>query len=430
MKKLLVATLLATSTIGVFAQSGTNSPYSQYGLGVLSEPTGGYNRGMNGVGVAFRENSHVNTLNPASYSAIDSLTFIFDVGLSGQLTNFKEGGKRINAQNANFEYAVAGFRAFKHLGVSFGLIPFTNVGYSYSNTYFIDDTHSTTFTGTYQGSGGIHQVYLGLGWELFKGFSLGGNIAYVWGDYKRSVVNAFQDTYANTLTKYYTAEISNYKADFGFQYAAKVNKHNIVAIGATYSPAKKIGGTPTYQLISTNSQTNLSDTLTLKANGQLELPAMISAGLMWKNDDRIKVGVDYQLQQWKNVNFPQYQAGAQNGSYLLTSGLFNDRHKITIGGMYTPNPMGRNVFQRTQYKLGVSYATPYLRINEKDGPNEMSVSAGMSIPIRSSYSSRSLLNISAQWVRQHAQTFISENTFRINIGITFNERWFEKWKVQ
>jgi hypothetical protein len=40
-----------------------------------------------------------------------------------------------------------------------------------------------------------------------------------------------------------------------------------------------------------------------------------------------------------------------------------------------------------------------------------------------------LINISAQWARQSAKNFITENTFRINIGLTFNERWFAKWKV-
>ena len=39
------------------------------------------------------------------------------------------------------------------------------------------------------------------------------------------------------------------------------------------------------------------------------------------------------------------------------------------------------------------------------------------------------LNSSGQWVQQSANAFIKENTFRINIGITFNEGWFAKWKV-
>jgi hypothetical protein len=40
-----------------------------------------------------------------------------------------------------------------------------------------------------------------------------------------------------------------------------------------------------------------------------------------------------------------------------------------------------------------------------------------------------VLHISAQWTRSAATDLITENTFRINIGLTFNERWFAKWKV-
>ena len=118
----------------VNAQSGTNSPYSQYGLGVLSDQTSGFNRGMNGVGLGFHEHNQVNYLNPASYSNIDSLSFILDAGISGQITNFNENGVKKNAKNANFEYVVAGLRVAKHVGVSFGILPFTNVGYNYTST--------------------------------------------------------------------------------------------------------------------------------------------------------------------------------------------------------------------------------------------------------------------------------------------------------
>ena len=128
MKKILAAVLFTALATPSFAQSGTNSPYSQYGLGLLSDQTSGFNRGMNGLGLGFREHNQVNYINPASYSSIDSLSFIFDVGISGQVTNFDEGGVKKNANNSNFEYAVAGFRAARHLGVSFGIIPFTNVG--------------------------------------------------------------------------------------------------------------------------------------------------------------------------------------------------------------------------------------------------------------------------------------------------------------
>ena len=80
MKKTITASLLLLSSLGLHAQSGTNSPYSQYGLGELSEQSGSFSRGMNGLAYGLRLNNQVNALNPASYSALDSLSFIFDAG--------------------------------------------------------------------------------------------------------------------------------------------------------------------------------------------------------------------------------------------------------------------------------------------------------------------------------------------------------------
>ncbi len=71
MRKIIAAAVLSAMTITTYAQSGTNSPYSQYGLGLLSDQTSGFNRGMNGLGLGFHEHNQVNFQNPASYSAID-----------------------------------------------------------------------------------------------------------------------------------------------------------------------------------------------------------------------------------------------------------------------------------------------------------------------------------------------------------------------
>jgi hypothetical protein len=59
----------------------------------------------------------------------------------------------------------------------------------------------------------------------------------------------------------------------------------------------------------------------------------------------------------------------------------------------------------------------------------MSASLGFGIPIMNR-NSLSTLNISGQWVRNDCKLFMTENVFRINIGLTFNERWFMKWKVE
>ena len=435
MKKIIAAAFLAGLAVQVSAQSGTNSPYSQYGLGALASQATSFNRGMNGLAYGFHERNQVNYANPASYASVDSLSFIFDAGVSLQLTNFEENGNKVNAKNADIEYVVASFRAFKHVGVSFGLLPYTNVGYNFSNTQNVNAFPSTssvnaTYSNAYNGSGGLHLVYLGAGWEPFKGFSFGANIGYLWGTLNRNSTNTYSDSYVNTLSKNYSAQVKSYKVDFGAQYTYAVDKKNELTLGLTYSLGHNLGTEAECNLISTNSQTSISDTTRYVVSNSLELPHTFGVGLMWNHNNRLKFGVDYQLQKWAKLKYPQLTTVNGTTSYNLVDGQFNDCHKFTLGGDYCKGERYRGFFSRMHYRAGFSYASPYLKINGVDGPRELSASLGVGIPILNAYNNRSMLNISAEWVNQSVTGMIKENMFRINVGFTFNERWFAKFKVE
>ena len=54
-KRFYLGFLALAIAVGVHAQSGTNSPYSQYGIGVLTDQSSGFLRGMNGAGIGFRQ---------------------------------------------------------------------------------------------------------------------------------------------------------------------------------------------------------------------------------------------------------------------------------------------------------------------------------------------------------------------------------------
>lgn len=422
--------MLTMVTMAVVAQSGTNSPYSQYGFGILSEQGGAANRGMNGLGLGFHSKDQVNIVNPASYSKIDSLTFLFDVGVSGQNTNFKEGLNKVNAKNADFEYAIAGFRAAKNAGISFGLIPFTNVGYDYYNKTYMESDKSSYYTNTYYGSGGIHQAYLGAGWEPIKNFSIGANLSYLWGNLNRSVVNSYSNSYINTLSKYYAYNVNSYKVDLGIQYTHQITKKDFLTLGLTYGLGHKMGADPNCKVISTNPSTAVSDTASYTLKNVLKIPTMYGVGLQWDHDNKLKLGFDYTLQKWGGLEYPEYKVINNNAEYSLSGNMFMDRHKFTFGGEYIPDETKRSLLSRIHYRAGVSYSTPYIKVNGQDGPKEVSASFGFGIPITNTYNNRSLLNISGQWVHSSGNNMIIENTLRINIGITFNERWFMKWKFE
>ena len=423
--KTYCAILAAASLTSVSAQTSLNSPYSQYGLGRLSDQSQGFSRGMNGAGLGLRQGNIINALNPASYSAVDSLTMLFDIGVSGQTTNFSEQTngvtKRMNTKNANFDYFASSFRLMPKVGMAFGVIPYSNVGYKYTVKNYINSTNGT-ITETHDGDGGMHQAFIGAGWQAFKSLSLGVNLSYLWGTINREVTTS-STTNIQSLSRNYTASISNYKLDFGVQYEHQLNKKDVLTLGATVGLGHNLDADYTCLVV---NKTN-SDTTSYVVDDALSLPMSYAVGAAWTHDDRLVVDADFAMQTWGKLDYPGINS---EGKLVAQSGILKNSYQVRIGADYVPNPQDhRKFYRRIHYKLGCGYSTPYYNIEGKDGPREISVTANLGIPLQTSYSNRSMLNVSAQWVRNSATDMITENTFRINVGITFNERWFAKWKI-
>ena len=159
-KHLFLVFLLMLLAASAQAQNNTNSPYTRYGYGQLSDQTFGNSKAMGGITYALRDGYQINPSNPASYSAVDSLTFIFDGGVTLQNTNFSNGTTKLNAKNSSFDYIAMQFRLHKRLGVSAGLLPYSNVGYNLSQINNTGNPDSDN-TITYSGDGGLHQLYVG-----------------------------------------------------------------------------------------------------------------------------------------------------------------------------------------------------------------------------------------------------------------------------
>ncbi len=439
MKKRIIGSLLAgLVAVSVMGQvSNTLSPYSQFGLGVLAEQSLGFNRAMSGLAIGMRNGKHVNVQNPASYSSVDSLTMIFDLGVSGQLTNFKEGGHKVNAKTADFDYAVAAFRVLPKLGASFGVIPYSNIGYDYSQTSWIGEAESgyygklsdNYYLINYSGSGGFSQAFVGLGWEMFKGFSLGANFSYFWGEYTKTAATVMNDSYANTLLRTYSTEVNSWKLDLGAQYSTQLNKDNLLTVGAVVGIGHNLGAEAKLSVVNTNTLTTVTTTNNDSIPDAFKLPFTFGAGFSLTHKKSLTLGADYVMQKWGSIDYPQINSDTKR--YQNTSGLLKNRHKITLGADWIPNPdpMARGFFKRVHYRVGASYATPYYNIGTYDGPKELCVSAGVGVPIINSWNNRTMLNLSAQWVHTSAKDLVTDNTFRITLGLTFNERWFAKWKV-
>ncbi len=140
-------------------------------------------------------------------------------------------------------------------------------------------------------------------------------------------------------------------------------------------------------------------------------------GMTYVYDRRLTVGADYTFQKWGGVKFD----GEENE--------LCDRSKIAIGAEYRPSLLPKNYLSHVRYRAGVYYSDPYYKIDGKRATREYGVSAGFGLPVPRM---RSLFSISAQYIRVDGRgaQLINENYVRINLGLTFNERWFFKRKVE
>lgn len=408
---------LLTATIALRADNGMNSPYTRYGFGQLGTMELGVNKGMGGTGIGLQNNSQINLLNPASYAAVDTLTFLLDVGMSLHNTNFAEGGVKMNARNTTFDYLAMQFRLMPKLGMTISMTPFSNIGYNFSNTQTIrdDEDGQVTTTNRYYGDGGLRQVTMGLGWSPLKGLSVGTNLSYLYGEIYHYVYNQYNETTISTRTKQYKADVTSYMANFGIQYQTIFGK-NKVTVGATYQLGHNIDDeTYIIDLVSTGSVVTSSDTLTTTP---LSIPSGFGIGVSYTFDERLTFAADYSTQHYSTAKF----FGMKGANY----------HRASAGFEYIPERITRNLFRRTRYRAGIHYATAHYTVDGRSGPTEFGASIGIGLPIMNGWNAKSIINISGQavHVRPGAPGMITENYLRLNIGLSFNESWFDKWKVQ
>lgn len=408
---------LLTATIALRADNGMNSPYTRYGFGQLGTMEVGVNKGMGGTGIGLQNNSQINLLNPASYAAVDTLTFLLDVGMSLHNTNFAEGGVKMNARNTTFDYLAMQFRLMPKLGMTISMTPFSNIGYNFSNTQTIrdDEDGQVTTTNRYYGDGGLRQVTMGLGWSPLKGLSVGTNLSYLYGEIYHYVYNQYNEAAISTRTKQYKADVTSYMANFGMQYQTIFGK-NKVTVGATYQLGHSIDDEAyIIDLVSTGSVVTSSDTLTTTP---LSIPSGFGFGVSYTFDDRLTLAADYSTQSYSTAKF----FGMQGANY----------HRTSVGFEYIPERITRKLFRRARYRAGIHYATAHYTVDGRPGPTEYGASIGIGLPIMNGWNAKSIINISGQavHVRPGAPGMITENYLRLNIGLSFNESWFDKWKVQ
>ncbi len=433
-KHVLALAFAALAALPLKAQTnGSNSSYSRFGMGNLNTPYQGFNRSMGGVAQGMADGRIVNMQNPASYSRIDSLTFIFDVGMGLSFGHYTQGNNSVNARNTSLDYVNAGFRLAKGLGMSFGFVPYSTIGYTFSSESLVGTNYNTgkeiTATTTYSGDGGLHQLYIGFGWNPFAHLSIGANISYLWGEYSHSLAQTYAEggttsSSYNSQNMVWSSDVRTYKLDIGAQYPIIINPQNMLTLGATVSLGHEIDSK-----VDMMRYTSLNDTVQDTRSDAFEIPLTWSVGVAWQHAGKLTIAADYQQQKWDGCRIPISTTVDGTPEIEVRTDQYKTRHQINVGAEWRMSPFDYDTYsKRIRYRIGAQYATPYTRVNGYDGPTEYGVTAGVALPL--SKTSRTVVNVGLQWFHREPSTStqVTENYVMLNLGVTFNERWFSKWK--
>lgn len=421
-KQILCALVCIILSGVVMAQNNTNSPYTRYGYGELSPQTFSKSRGMGGVAYGLRDGYHINATNPASYTMVDSLTFLFDGGFSVQNANLSDGTTKKNAGNSSFDYVAMQFRLHKRMAMTMGLLPYSNVGYSFYDVHTEDSENAYSIT--HSGEGGLHQAFVGVGFKVLNNLSVGVNASYFWGDIsrKRTLYFSGGDKY-NYVSENYLS-VSDFKLDLGVQYTQKLDAKRNLTMGAVFSPKRNLSN-DAYLLTQTALQGSSGEYLDYNIEQRdtvatFSVPMNIGVGVAYQYDNRLTIAADYTFQNWSKAKY-------------MDAKSFYNMNKIALGIEYLPSHMGRSYVSYIKYRLGGYYSTPYYKVQDRNtggyyrASGEYGLTAGLALPFPRT---RTVLSLSAQYVNiSGKRDMMDEKYMRLCVGLTFNERWFFKRKV-
>ncbi len=411
-KTITLAAVFMAVSLSMLGQVST-TPYSRFGYGILSDNASGIQRSMGGVGYAMQDGRTINVMNPASYSQVDSLTFLWDFGLD--LTNVwsKEDGNSGYNLGGGLDYLTAEFRLAKHLGASFGLIPYSSVGYTFGDDIDGGSEYRS-------GSGGLTQLYVGLGYEFLKNLSVGANVSYLFG----STSNSNTVTVESTSTALFqrTLQVRDYNVNVGVQYGFNLNADSRVVIGATYTPKKSFHGHAWGSYYDT--QDSSLDTVGYTSlKGKYEQPHSIGAGISYAYRQNLLVEADFTYQDWSNAKYTPIEG------FESEDMKFNNRWKAAAGIQFMPDKRG-SYLGAMKFRVGGFYNHDYINVMG-NSVRDYGASLGIGIPAPGA-SGKSTINIGFEWRRREASPvkLIQEDYFNITLGINFNEVWFWKNKIR
>ena len=429
---ILLAGLAAMAASGAQAQGLGNSPYSRIGLGEFNANTGGVRQmGMGGTGLAAPNAINVNELNPALLYYTSRTTF--EAGYTGQYKTVKNASASSRSGNGTLGYLALAVPLASRWAASVGLKPLSAVDYESNILQDVAGEAGSRSLKQYKGTGGVSEAYVGQGVRLAKGLTVGFTASYLFGTVDETtgttvqIVNSL-DPLVKSVDRQHT-RYSDFAFRTGAHYRQKLGKALSLNVAGVYRFGHYLRGQQTNTQERENMSGGLLSAATLVSNGRgsTYVPGLAQLGVSFDNDKNWSLNLDVAQQQWSKFT-----------SFSTTGPALSNTMRVGLGGEISPDPGSvEHYFQRVTYRAGLSVAQlPY----QPGGKSlyDRSVSWGFAFPMPTASALESTtLSLGFTYgqrgntdVLSSGASNVQESYIRGQLGVTLNNRWFIKRRLQ
>ncbi|OFX84966.1 MAG: hypothetical protein A2W99_16310 [Bacteroidetes bacterium GWF2_33_16] len=431
-KLVIISSIIIVSINLTFGQSITNSPYTRYGIGEIDRSGFGLNRAMGNLSTGLRKQNQINFLNPASISAQDTMSFIFDVGISGTSKTLSTNALSTEYQNFYFDHLAISFPIQRWWFTSIGIVPYSRIGYNIQTQELIPELDTVSAIYNHYGNGGINQVYLANSFVIFKGLSLGLNLSYLFGSLEQYNILSLDIPKSYSAIEINKISLNKFSYDIGVQYDRMLSEKYFLTLGLVYSNKIKFNGTNASTTLMAENfilyninvldylalASNLADTVTSSTadNYNVEIPSKLSMGFTTGIKDKLTFGVDFSMQDWSNIKT------------LNLNDNFAKDLSYNFGIEYIPNKFAlRNYFKLINYRAGFYYNTGYLKFDNEQ-ISTYGITFGVGLPI----TNKTSINLFGSYGQRGTEKggLIKEEFYVFGLNLTLYDFWFYKSKIQ
>lgn len=423
MIKKIFTVLLCFATYAISAQNGTVSPYSFFGIGELRGVSTVESQAMGGLNM-YGDSIHINLNNPAAYAGL-KLT-AYTIGFSHKQVKLKSATEKQSSSVTNLDYLAIGLPISSKGGIGFGLMPYSSVGYS-----LVSESEDNSITNLYSGEGGLNTAYLSLGYELIKNFSLGATINFNFGTLENQRLQTVENVQLGTIDRR-LSKINGFDFNLAANYTPKIGDKNTLYASLMIDTQSNLVSENNQVLgsISTTTGQDIEvldinlDALSLR-NTELKVPAKTTIGLGYGENKKWFLGAEYSFQKLSSFS---------NDFMRIDNIVYQDAKSIAVGGHYIPDYTSfTNYFKRVTYRAGFRKENTGMVINNEE-INNSGITFGLGLPLgarNATIPNFSTINIGFEIGKRGTTkaSLIKENYFKAMIGLTLNDKWFGKRKI-